>query len=87
MFLGIKKNLKRQKIVKLIIDSFSTTMRSNLRHLSSTTLDLISVQALLLSLGERVNDADLAEMIRMADLDGDGKVSMEDYMTFIKGLQ
>ncbi|XP_063712128.1 calmodulin-A-like [Symsagittifera roscoffensis] len=44
------------------------------------------LKALLLSLGERVNDSDAAEMIRMADLDGDGKVSFEDYFNFIRKI-
>ena len=33
-----------------------------------------------------MNDSDAAEMIRMADLDGDGKVSFEDYFNFIRKI-
>ena len=33
-----------------------------------------------------MSDADAAEMVKLADLDGDGKVSFEDYSDFIKSL-
>ena len=34
------------------------------------------------NLGERLTDEEVDEMIRMADLDGDGKVSYEGRSTF-----
>ncbi|XP_075249390.1 neo-calmodulin-like isoform X2 [Convolutriloba macropyga] len=52
----------------------------------SSFIEAEDVKGLLLSLGERVSDADAAEMVKLADLDGDGKVSFEDYSDFIKSL-
>ncbi|XP_075242481.1 neo-calmodulin-like isoform X2 [Convolutriloba macropyga] len=44
------------------------------------------VKGMLLALGERISDSDAEEMIRLADRDGDGRVSFEDYKELIQSL-
>lgn len=35
------------------------------------------------NLGEELNDDEIAEMIRVADLDGDGQVKYDDFVAMI----
>ncbi|XP_075242649.1 uncharacterized protein LOC142337327 isoform X2 [Convolutriloba macropyga] len=41
----------------------------------------------LQSLGEDITDEDASNMVRMADLDGDGRVSFKDYSKFITNIK
>ncbi|XP_063729031.1 neo-calmodulin-like [Symsagittifera roscoffensis] len=52
----------------------------------SEFIEADDVKKLLASLGENISEADAIEMVRIADTDGDGKVSFEDYKTFIESI-
>ena len=41
----------------------------------------------LQTLGEDITDEDASDMVRMADLDGDSRVSFKDYSKFITHIK
>ncbi|XP_063729026.1 uncharacterized protein LOC134856688 isoform X1 [Symsagittifera roscoffensis] len=53
----------------------------------SSFLEPDDVKKTLRTLGEQITDLDAEDMVKMADLDGDGIVSFEDYREFMASLE
>lgn len=59
---------------------FSTSSRkNNLMLLSSNNISVMQLRQVMMNMGERLTTAEAEQMIREADLDGDGLVSYDEF--------
>lgn len=47
-------------------------------------IDVSELSRIMVLLGEQISEQDVQKMIREADLDGDGKVSLEEFLTMME---
>ncbi|CAB4013129.1 calmodulin 12 [Paramuricea clavata] len=54
---------------------------------SDGKISAVEVQTIMSQQGERINNEELQELIREADLDGDGFINFQEFKLFIKNLE
>ncbi|KAG5051789.1 hypothetical protein AAZX31_02G137500 [Glycine max] len=77
-FLKIMGRTMKENQTEELKDSFKVFDRDNDGYISATELRQVMVK-----LGERLTDEEVEQMIREADLDGDGRVSYEEFVRFM----
>ncbi|CAK8543507.1 unnamed protein product [Lathyrus sativus] len=73
-FLNIMSTKMKENISKELKDAFRVFDRDQDEYISA-----IELKDVMMRLGERLTDEEVEQMIREADLDGDGKVSYEEF--------
>jgi calmodulin len=51
---------------------------------SNGLIDSAELKAVLLSLGQKLSDFEISEMIREADVDGDGNISFDEFAAMLR---
>ncbi|KAG4995962.1 hypothetical protein AAZX31_10G029500 [Glycine max] len=77
-FLKIMGRTIKENLTEELKDSFKVFDRDNDGYISATELRQVMVK-----LGERLTDEEVEQMIREADLDGDGRDSYEEFLRFM----
>ncbi|KAL5136684.1 Calmodulin-like protein 11 [Glycine soja] len=77
-FLKIMGRTIKENLTEELKDSFKVFDRDNDGYISATELRQVMVK-----LGERLTDEEVEQMIREADLDGDGRDSYEKFLRFM----
>ncbi|XP_063729027.1 calmodulin-like isoform X2 [Symsagittifera roscoffensis] len=82
----IVRDLKRKGDKQGLIDfdTFVPIAKNKITEAPNCNDDL---EKTLRTLGEQITDLDAEDMVKMADLDGDGIVSFEDYREFMASLE
>ncbi|XP_058748657.1 calmodulin-like protein 11 [Vicia villosa] len=73
-FLNIMSTQMKENISKELKEAFRIFDRDQDEYISA-----IELKDVMMRLGERLTDEEVEQMIREADLDGDGKVSYEEF--------